>query len=566
MAYKTTSKQSVANTGVTASSNITTSPPPVISQVYYTDSAYNVITATAAGTTTGGYLKLVGTGFQYGATVYLNGLATTVLSTTVVSSTEIRVRIAALTSGTYSLMLFNPNNTGAIYANGIVYSAEPVWTTTSYGNTFDSSTLNIQLAATGDAPLTYSLQSGSSLPAGVSMSSTGLISGTAGNISTDTTVTFTVVVSDLQNQTTSQLITLTMTFYFGKLWSWGGEPTINNGAYRSSPTQIGSEVKWASIAAIEGVATAIKRDGTFWIWGKPTNGRLGLNNISTYVNTPAQLGVLTNWKDSASGSGGRSILAIKTDGTLWTWGQNIQGDLGDGTTLSRSSPVQIGLLTDWSLISHGFGHSAVIKTNGTLWTWGLNSTGQLGDSTRLSKSSPIQVGALTNWLAISAAYAHTVAIKTNGTLWAWGKGDLGILGDGTTLSRSSPVQIGLLTDWQSIECGQQHTLAIKTGGTLWSWGADSGTGKLGLGTTTDRSSPVQIGALTNWKSVSAGWEFSTSIKTNGTLWTWGYNPSNSGVLGLGDTGINRSSPVQVGLLTNWIMTAAGNNFNLAITT
>ncbi len=139
MAYKTTSKKSVANIGVKASSNITTTPPPVISQVYYTDSAYNVIPAI----TPVSYLKLVGTGFQYGATVYLNGLTTTVLSTTVVNSTEIRVRIAALSAGTYSLMLFNPNNTGGIYATGVTFLTSTYTITPAASSVNEGSSLTL---------------------------------------------------------------------------------------------------------------------------------------------------------------------------------------------------------------------------------------------------------------------------------------------------------------------------------------------------------------------------------------------------------------------------------------
>jgi alpha-tubulin suppressor-like RCC1 family protein len=578
MAYKTTSKQSVANTGVTASSNITTTPPPVISQVYYTDSAYNVITATAAGTTIGGYLKLVGIGFQYGATVYVNGLATTVLSTTVVSSTEIRIRIAALTAATYSLMLFNPNNTGAIYANGIVYSAEPAWTTTSYSNTFETNTVNIQLLATGDVPLSYSLQAGSSLPAGVTLSSTGLLSGAAGNIISTTTVTFTVVVSDLQNQTTPQLISLSLTFNAGYLWAWGTEGVSQNylgdgggSIDKSSPVQVGATNDWLVLSPYGTGCMAIKKGGTLWGWGNAATGALGLGDATDVKNGPVQVGLLTNW--STLSTSGSHSLAIKTDGTLWAWGSNVGGRFGDGTVISKSSPVQVGSLTTWKSVAIMDGNgssSAAIQTDGTLWTWGIDGgDGHLGLGDTISRSSPTQVGLLTNWSIAAMSVNAMAAIKTDGTLWVWGENSAtngGQLGLNDAISRSSPTQVGALTNWRYISITNSSVMAaIKTDGTLWTWGVAGADGTLGLGDIIKRSSPVQVGALTTWRHVSVGGgsgPHALAIKTDGTLWSWGRNAL--GQLGLGDTQA-RSSPVQVGTKATWkLAKVSGGSYTISI--
>ena len=176
-----------------------------------------------------------------------------------------------------------------------------------------------------------------------------------------------------------------------------------------------------------------------------------------------------------------------------------------------------------------------------LWGWGANDIGQLGLGNTTSYSSPKQVGALTTWSKISGGF-HGLAIKTDGTMWSWGNNGQGRLGLGDTTNRSSPVQVGALTNWSSISAFTSHNLAIKTDGTMWSWGYNVSTGRLGLGNTTNYSSPMQIGALTTWSSISAGYYHTLATKTDGTLWTWGLNSYGSlGILGLGDTD-NRSSP------------------------
>jgi alpha-tubulin suppressor-like RCC1 family protein len=192
---------------------------------------------------------------------------------------------------------------------------------------------------------------------------------------------------------------------------------------------------------------------------------------------------------------------------MWTWGYNGQGQVGDGTRVSRSSPVQVGALTNWSQIAAGNGHTAAVKTDGTLWAWGNNNNpnggGQLGLNDVLFRSSPVQVGALTNWSQIAAGRLHTAAIKTDGTLWAWAQNIRGQVGDNTVVARSSPVQVGALTNWSQIAAGGYHTAAIKTDGTLWTWGYNAN-GQVGDGTAVSRSSPVQVGALTTWFMVAKG--------------------------------------------------------------
>jgi alpha-tubulin suppressor-like RCC1 family protein len=306
-----------------------------------------------------------------------------------------------------------------------------------------------------------------------------------------------------------------------------------------------------------------------YAWGR--NSFVGAVGDNTIINrsSPVQIGALSNWAQIEAGS--NHTASVKTDGTLWAWGANSDGRLGDGTTIARSSPVQIGALTNWAQVSAGGYHTASVKTDGTMWAWGQNNRGALGDGTTTNRSSPIQIGALTNWAQVSAGRFHTAAITTTGQLYAWGYNQTfssaGALGDNTVVSKSSPVQIGPLTNWAQVSAGGGATVSIKTDGTLWGWGYNSSNsaGRVGDGTTINRSSPVQIGALTNWAQVSAGDNHTGAVKTNGTLWAWGNN--GFGQLGQNNSGSGtlRSSPVQIGALTNWAQVSAGSNHTLATT-
>ena len=201
----------------------------------------------------------------------------------------------------------------------------------------------------------------------------------------------------------------------------------------------------------------------------------------------------TNW--SSASAGALHTIAIKRDDTLytlWAWGYNASGRLGDGTTTNRTAPTQIGTATTWSSVSVGVYHTAAVKTDGTLWAWGYNELyGQLGDGTTTNRTAPTQIGTATTWSSVFSGEHHTAAIKTNGTLWAWGRNNSGQLGDGTIISKTTPTQIGAETTWSSVSGGGWHTVARKSDGTLWAWG-DNYYGQLGDGTTTDRTTPTKI--------------------------------------------------------------------------
>jgi alpha-tubulin suppressor-like RCC1 family protein len=273
-----------------------------------------------------------------------------------------------------------------------------------------------------------------------------------------------------------------------------------------------------------------------------------------------------------------STAASKQDGTLWAWGSNNFGQLGQGNTTNLSSPVQVGALTNWPFTTEGTlsagaaisntGTAAnttscfVVKPDGTLWAWGNNFRGQLGTSNTTSYSSPVQVGALTTWSTVCTSGNSTAAVKTDGTLWTWGSNTQGQLGSGTAIGtlRSSPVQVGTDTNWKAACLGGYggSLVAIKTNGTIWSSGFNFA-GTLGLNDTTRRSSLTQIGALTTWSSIVVGGQSTAAISTTGALWTWGTNYG--GQLALNNT-TNYSSPKQVGSLTNWsLVSLFGGAYN-----
>ena len=352
-----------------------------------------------------------------------------------------------------------------------------------------------------------------------------------------------------------------------ELWTWGrnnygqlGDGTITN---QSLPvTTAGAGTTWCQVGSGIYHTMAVKTDGTLWSWGANFDGELGTGTTTDQSSPGTTAGAGTTWCQTSAGSS--HTTAVKTDGTLWTWGRNSSGQLGTGTTTSRSSPgTTAGAGTTWCQVGSGYSHTAAVKTDGTLWTWGRNSSGQLGTGTTTSRSSPgTTAGAGTTWCQVSAGgYYHTAAIKTDGTLWTWGNNRYGQLGDGTTTSRSSPVTTaGAGTTWCQVGAGYAHTTAVKTDGTLWTWGYN-GYGRLGTGTTTNRSSPgTTAGAGTTWCQVSASGLHTAAVKTDGTLWTWGYN--DCGQLGTGTT-TSRSSPVTTAGNT-WCQVGAGRFHTAAI--
>lgn len=308
---------------------------------------------------------------------------------------------------------------------------------------------------------------------------------------------------------------------------------------------------WRFVSSGNNHTVAIKSDGTLWAWGTNYNGQLGNGIDGGIYLVPIQIGSENNWESVEVGS--NFSLAIKTDGTLWGWGNNVRGQLGDGTTNNKLIPTQIGTSNTWSLISAGWYHVLAIKSDGTLWTWGYNDYYQLGDGNDGSGTSlifrnfPKKIGVSTNWSKISAGLLHSVAIKTDGTLWAWGGNSYGQIGNGTNGTGfdyvKTPTQIGTSTNWSKIGTGNVHTVAIKTDGSLWGWGRNANR-QLGDGTSTNKNIPTPIGNSTDWTTIEAGFQKTFAIKTNGTLWNWGN-------LTYGTSNVAGSNPTQIGIDNNW---------------
>jgi alpha-tubulin suppressor-like RCC1 family protein len=349
----------------------------------------------------------------------------------------------------------------------------------------------------------------------------------------------------------------------GKLYTWGGNtygalgdftPTTVAG-FRSSPVQVGTS-SWTSISVGEFHALAIRTDGTLWVWGYNAAGQLGINSpVGAHRSQPVQLSTSSWSQVDAMANGSIGI----TSGKLFTWGANGTGVLGQNDVIFRSSPVQVGS-SSWSLVFSSQRNQVVvhgITISGTLWAWGFNGSGNLGDSSVLNRSAPVQIGAATNWTTTGGGFA----INNTGQLWGWSYNVDWQLGQGDTAYRSSPVQVGTNTEllltapaiigassWTSVSAGSSHSMAIRIDGGLFAWGLNNN-GQLGLtninaaGDTTNRSSPVQVGT-SSWTVVSAGASHTVALKyPDNSLFTWGLNTS--GQLGSGVL-TARSSPVQVG--------------------
>ena len=252
-------------------------------------------------------------------------------------------------------------------------------------------------------------------------------------------------------------------------------------------------------------------------------------------------------------SGDSFTVQLKPDGTVWTWGCNKYGQLGDGTIQDRTYTAMVNGLKDVVSVAAGMSHTVALKSDGTVWTWGYNKNGQLGDGSVNDKYVPVQVSGLTGVVSVAAGHNHTLAVKSDGTVWAWGYNKYGQLGDGTTKDRSTPAQVKNLSGVVSI-AAYDDTLALISDGTVWAWGYNR-FGQLGDGTTKDKPVPAQIPGLNNVKCIAAGND-TVIVKSDGTVWDWGCNKY--GQLGDGSAK-DKSVPTLVSGITGVVSNAAGNH-------
>lgn len=308
------------------------------------------------------------------------------------------------------------------------------------------------------------------------------------------------------------------------------------------------------VAAGNRSSFAIADDGSLWSWGYPNFSTLGYTTSFNAIQTiPRRVQTSNKWVEISSQA--EHTLALQNDSTLWAWGLNNQGELGNGMTMSGVNKIGT---SKWISISAGYFFSLAVRSDGTLWAAGNNTYGQLG----LGNNTPVtvftQVGTDTDWASVAAGEKFSCAVKTNGTLWSCGDNEFGNLGNSTLTSSNLFAQVGTATNWKSVSSGRGASVALKTNGTLWSWGYNS-FGTLGIGTQVHSSIPVQVGTDV-WLKVTIKELSVIGLKPNGSIWSWGFNVSGE----LGNASATPSVPVRVGLDNDWVDVAMGQRHSLAL--
>jgi alpha-tubulin suppressor-like RCC1 family protein len=334
----------------------------------------------------------------------------------------------------------------------------------------------------------------------------------------------------------------------------------------------------------------LKSDGTVWTWGANFNGKLGIGTTNTSraltpveVHDPNNIGFFNSVKAVMGGE--IHNVALKSDGTVWCWGWNSLGQLGNGTTNDSWVPTQTGLtanppLTNVVKLGGRPYFTLAEKSDGTIWAWGMNQFGQMGNGTTTASlgnqqvTVPVMVsnsypgGPINGALQITCGYQFGAALATNGTVWVWGSGTHGEQGTGATTTNYIPVQVPGLTNITQISAGWFHILARKSDGTAWAWGNNS-SGEIGDGATSNDFSPVRVLNISNIVAVSGGDSHSSALAADGTIWKWGRN--DVGELGMNSADTN-AHPVPAKILTdkfgngfsNVVMMAARDYHNIAL--
>jgi len=328
----------------------------------------------------------------------------------------------------------------------------------------------------------------------------------------------------------------------GTVWHWGGTTD------HLTPARVEGLEAVVAVAAQVGRTLVVKGDGTVWGWGDNMFGELGDGTRRERTTTLTQASALSGVV--AVAAGWRHTLALKADGTVWAWGSNDSGQLGDGIgpdpdprlVEPRLTPGPVVHLEGVVAVAAGGYHSLALKADGTVWAWGSNSAGQLGDGTDEYRVAPVQVAGLGGVVAVSAGSGHSLALKADGSLWAWGSGLHGQVGDGFLLSRQRPVRVSTLSGVVAMCAGVRHSVAVKADGSLWAWGGND-SGQLGNTTTAAYSTlPRKLSDFSGGAAVSCGWSHSVVMKADGSLWAWG--ASDSGLTG--DGLLSSTTPFPVG--------------------
>lgn len=363
----------------------------------------------------------------------------------------------------------------------------------------------------------------------------------------------------------------------GQLFCWG---TASRGALgagytadRTAPEVIGAETAWARVAVQMDDGCAIREDGSLWCWGRNVFEHLGDGTNVTRV-APVQVGAGKTWARVALGR--THTCGIADEGGqngLYCWGRDANGELGDGAVVTnQTTPAPItppaGAPSTWTELDAGFNHTCAARADKTLWCWGVNTRGQLGDGTKVARPSATQVlpADTHDWTTVAAAGEFSCGLRTGGALWCWGRNDVAQLGLGfaspaADISVPNPTKVGNAS-YSAIDAGANHACAVKTDGTLWCWGRNASS-ELGLGNAVGPVlSPTQVGAANDWAQPHLGQGLHTcATKTNGDMYCWGLG--SYGQLGLGNlTSFN--SPQKVPSVAAWKMGAIGNEHTCGV--
>ena len=303
----------------------------------------------------------------------------------------------------------------------------------------------------------------------------------------------------------------------------------------------------------------IQDSGPVWAWGRNNIGMLGIGTANVSSLIPMQT---LNISDVMAVAGGQyHSLALKSDGTAWSWGEGAYGQLGNGSPYDEYAPVPVSNLSGIIDIACGWNHSLAVTSNGTAWAWGKNTYGQLGIDTYYHGSQiPVPVSNLSGVTAVTGGEDHSLALMSDKTVWGWGKNWFGQLGNGTTNTTYVPAQVSNLGNVTAIATGGAHSLALKEDGTVWAWG-DNSRGQLGGGTGDRSYVPVQVNNLSGVKAIACGQLHSLALASDGSVWAWGYNKY--GQLGDGTTD-NQYTPVPVTGLGGIHAIAAGQYHSVAV--
>jgi alpha-tubulin suppressor-like RCC1 family protein len=318
----------------------------------------------------------------------------------------------------------------------------------------------------------------------------------------------------------------------GSVLSWGNSSFGQTGNGLSNnynvPVQVPNFTDVTAVAVSQTHVIALRGDGTVWTWGDNGKGQLGNGVVlAGYTPTPFQVPGLTGM--TAVAATNVNSYAVKSDGSVWAWGDNMNGQLGQGTTSATPTPTPVkvlGLPGIFTEVSAG-SHFAIARRNdGTLWGWGYNSDGNLGTGAPgpVAQHPPVQVFGLTGITSISSGLQHTVALRGDGAVFTWGNNSSGQIGDGSAAGTPVRTAQQVLTGAVSVSAGSGFTLAAKSDGTVWGWGSRA-SGQLGDGppNATPALTPVQTLEIGSVIRVAAGENHSMALKSDGTLWGWGYN-------------------------------------------